>query len=358
MKSFFLSILISLFISKIFDFLQNKTGNFSFIGNPIFGKHYFHLPSNIRGISLYLSMLIVTLFRDYYNNGGNYSFSITIFWLTLPVFLVDLLKDMKWKISTNLQFMGIIFSSLLFIYYSNISIQKIDMQGFDILFHLPLIGLLLTCLFISGLTRTYILLDKLNSLSAINAIMTILSIAYISHMCKDPQLFMSSIIFLGLLIGFFLANYSKGIMAFGNAGSYLVGFFIAIFSICLVERNIAISPWLAVVLNLIPICEVLVYIWRRRQSQELEYYPSDHTQLYGPIFQNLIRRHGSNSSPNELLNPPLKSPKIFIFFLTSIPAIFSVFFWDNKFILITLGLIFCFGCLFLSRKQVLNFDSR
>jgi len=358
MKSFFLALLISLFTAKIFAFLRSRSFHFSFLEKPFFQKYSFCFRSQLGGASIYFALLMVIFFRDFYINGSHYSFSITLLILTLPVFLVGLLEDLLGSISNNFKYIGLIVSSLLFIYYSNISIRKFDIPIFDILFHLPLIGLLLTCLSIVGLTCSYRLLNQYHGLAPINAIMSIFSIGYVAYICNDPHLLMSSIVVLGLLIGFCLANYPKSFPNFGSTDSYLVGFLIAILSICLVERNLTISPWFAVALNLVPIYEGVMCLWQKRQNQGKASSLSDHPRLYCMIYQNLMGRLGSNSPGHQAPDSSLKPKNLYLLFLSAIPAISSILFWNNTLALIASGFIFCCGCFFLSRKQIRFLASR
>ena len=73
---------------------------------------------------------------------------------------------------------------------------------------------------------------------------------------NDPVLASTCLIVLGAIGGFFIWNYPRGLILLGDGGAYLIGFLIACLSILLVQRNPAVSPWLALLVNAHPILKL------------------------------------------------------------------------------------------------------
>jgi UDP-N-acetylmuramyl pentapeptide phosphotransferase/UDP-N-acetylglucosamine-1-phosphate transferase len=181
---------------------------------------------------------------------------VTCFCL-LPAFFVGFMEDVTKKAGVFLRMLGIIVSSILAFYLIPVHIDRLDIPQSELILSLPFVMLFLTVFCITGLTNAYNLIDGFNGLASMVAILTLLSISYVGFKNNDVLVTSISLIMIGSIAGFFVWNYPNGLIFLGDCGAYLIGFLIGVLSILIVQRNAAVSPFFALIVNAYPIFETL-----------------------------------------------------------------------------------------------------
>lgn len=115
---------------------------------------------------------------------------------------------------------------------------------------------------IVGCINALNLIDGLNGLASGLGILATVTLAIIAAIHKDTELTLISMILCGAIGGFMILNMT-GRIFMGDAGSYLIGFMIAILSIRLINRNPEVSAFAPFLTVLIPVFDTLFAAYRR-----------------------------------------------------------------------------------------------
>ena len=230
----FLSVFLTVITIKFIDpFLRIYTSN------P-HGPQKIHkgIVPRLGGLSILCSLLIISLINLYYENNNLFLY----FLISLPVFILGFLEDITQSIKPILRLGGTIISACFFILVYNVFVENIDIQIFDFLLKHKLGAITFTILCIVFLTQAFNIIDGLNGLSVTTGIICFWSIAQIAMDLNDYEIYSISITFLSVLLGVLILNFS-GKIFIGDSGAYIIGLFIAITAIKLMENNDNISPF-------------------------------------------------------------------------------------------------------------------
>ena len=111
------------------------------------------------------------------------------------------------------------------------------------------------------------------------------------------------------LLGFFLVNWPLGRIFLGDAGAYLVGFWIATTLVLLVNRHPEVSVWFPAALLGYPMFETLFSIYRRRLFHHTRHNEPDnkhiHHLIHALIKARLAGLGCSNTMTNSLTAIPI-----------------------------------------------------
>jgi UDP-N-acetylmuramyl pentapeptide phosphotransferase/UDP-N-acetylglucosamine-1-phosphate transferase len=230
-------------------------------------------------------------------------------------------------------------------------VSTLNIPIIDLALQIQLVAILFSILSITGLANAYNIIDGFNGLASMIGIITLTGLAYVSLRVNDPELMFLSLIMLATVAGFFIWNYPAGLIFLGDGGAYLIGFWIALISILLVNRHQEISPWFAFLINGYPIIETLFTIYRRKIHQNKNPGQPDgmhfHTLLYRRVFKSFKHPNKANGtfSANAKTSP-------FLWLLSSVSIIPSVIYWQSTPILLSFTLLFCLLYWWLYRQIV------
>jgi UDP-N-acetylmuramyl pentapeptide phosphotransferase/UDP-N-acetylglucosamine-1-phosphate transferase len=132
---------------------------------------------------------------------------------------------------------------------------------------------------------------------------------------------------LAAIAGFFVWNYPRGLIFLGDGGAYLIGFWIAILSIMLVERNPAVSPWFALTINIYPIFETLFSIYRRMIHQNKSPGQPDGIHFHMLIYRRVIR-WAQVPSADHLHHQANAKTSPYLWLLSSMAVIPAIIWWE------------------------------
>lgn len=326
--AFFLSFTICLLIIKSKNYHSYITADYR-LSDP--QKFHNHVVPRIGGFAIFFGIFAASLSRNQQNITDQIS-PMTLFLCTSPIWLIGTLEDVTKKISVRNRLITIIASSAAAAYILNTWITRIDMFYLDLILTIPLVSYILTCVAITGLTNAYNIIDGLNGLTSIVASTALLAIAYVALKVNDHSVLILAMIMLTAILGFFIWNYPKGLIFLGDGGAYLIGFWIAITSILLVERNPSVSPWSVVVINIYPITETLFSIWRKKVHKNKSPTQADGCHLHSLIYRRIIRKE------NILEGNSSSSPVLWVLNLAAI--IPAIFWWQHTSIMLLSTIIF------------------
>jgi UDP-N-acetylmuramyl pentapeptide phosphotransferase/UDP-N-acetylglucosamine-1-phosphate transferase len=109
----------------------------------------------------------------------------------------------------------------------------------------------------------------------------------ISWQCNDGLLTFLCSLVLASVSGFFLLNWPHGKIFLGDAGAYLVGFWVVLLGLMLVQRNPSVSPMTPVLIAIFPLVETLFSMYRRKFIRQHPVNHPDNLHLHSLIYRRL-----------------------------------------------------------------------
>jgi UDP-N-acetylmuramyl pentapeptide phosphotransferase/UDP-N-acetylglucosamine-1-phosphate transferase len=346
--------LLAFFISFFFAALiiHTKKLHGSISGDSFFNtpqKFHFEPVPRIGGLAIFLA-LIASITLKYYTSSDDRE--IILFLLcAIPTFGIGLLEDITKIISVRIRLLFTAISATLASIFLGAKIIGLDLPIVDMAFTFPAVSIIFTVFAITGLTNAYNIIDGFNGLSSMIGIIALLALGYIGIKFNDPMIYFLSLTMAAAILGFFLLNYPKGLIFLGDGGAYLIGFWVALLSVLVVNRHQDISPWFAVMLNAYPILETLFTIYRRKLHQGKSPSHPDGIHFHSLIFRRIQNKTQIKNKSNWLNANARTAPYLWI--LSSLATIPAIVFLDSTPKLISFFVLFCFLYLWLYKKIVL-----
>ncbi len=138
----------------------------------------------------------------------------------------------------------------------------------------PYLSLLLTVLWVLGVTNAFNLIDGLDGLAAGSALISSLTLGLLFTAAGRPEFAILSLIIAGALAGFLKFNFSPAVIFLGDCGSLFVGFLMSALGLvlfnCISSPAVTLIPLLAFGL---PVLDTALAIVRRVLKRQPIYMP-------------------------------------------------------------------------------------
>jgi UDP-GlcNAc:undecaprenyl-phosphate/decaprenyl-phosphate GlcNAc-1-phosphate transferase len=318
--------------------------------HDISGPQKMHLIAvpRIGGISIGFSIFLTLLIRSL--TEKNFSIGLMLLISSIPVFAIGLTEDITKAIGVKIRLLFIAFGAALAVHLTGGQVINLDIPILDHLFRIYGFGFLFTVFAITGLSNAYNIIDGFNGLSSMVGIITLLGLGYISYKVGDMSLMYLNFSMIAAILGFFLWNYPRGLIFLGDGGAYLIGFWIALLSILIVNRHKEISPWFAVLINAYPILETLFTIYRRRIYQGKNAGLADGIHFHTLIYRRILKVKLNGSLAEQYLSNSRTSP--YLWLLSSFGIIPAILFYESTPMLVLSAAIFISFYLWLYKKII------
>ena len=312
---------ITFFIFLIVSKYSYKLNNGILLDKDFLKPQAFHNESISRcgGIASLMSLFV--FFGIYYLLFSKILYEYVF--VSTSLFLVGYLDDIKTKISPNLRLLLMIIFLFIFILFSPIEINHIDL-----IFLKPLLDnkifstifILLCFLFVINGAN---LIDGFNGLLTINLIIinSVLLFINLNNSHFEFSFFLTAQII--ILISFLLFNFPKAKMFLGDSGSYLFGTLISLNIIITNNINSQISSFFFCILLFYLFFEVFFSFFRKIYQKKSPVFP-DSEHLHMLVFIKISNVFGQDKS--NYIN------SIIINLIFSILVLPSVYFADNSLI--------------------------
>lgn len=318
------------------------------------GPQKFHTKAvpRIGGLAISLGILASILLSHQGNPAQDEKFLALL--CALPVFGIGIMEDLTKKASIRIRLVFTAFGALLAYLFLGAQIIRLSIPGLEFAINISIVSMIFTIFAITGLANAYNIIDGFNGLSSMIGIITLLALGYLSIKLGDVMIMFLSFTMAASILGFFLFNYPKGLIFLGDGGAYLIGFWVAVLSVLLVNRHTVISPWFALVVNAYPIIETLFTIYRRKYHQNKSPGHPDGMHFHSLIFRRILNpKHITTDL--ELFDANSKtSPYLWV--LCSMATIPAIFFYDSTTLLITSFAIFTLSYVWIY-KQIVCFKA-
>lgn len=273
------------------DFYDHK--KIGRIGVPLSGGLYF-----------FFSILF---FLNFYQLNLNYLFYFVLF------LILGLIIDSGYEIKPRIRLLLHIIIIGCFIFENNFLIANTGLKFLDYIIEIKFLNILFTvfCIvvFLNGLN----FIDGVNCNSVGYSTFVLITISFVNIEFLDDNF--ESSIFITLISSFcifYLFNlFNKSFL--GESGNYIIGFFISILIINIINLNSQINPLLAVSLLWYPSFENLFSIIRKSFYQNINAFHADSLHLHTLIYKFLkIKKIKQANSYSGLLINLFLLPNFFI----------------------------------------------
>jgi len=255
-----------------------------------------------------------------------------------PLFAIGTAEDLTKKIAPMVRFSVALVSALLSFFLMDVRITRLDIIVLDDLLRFLPLSLFITILAIAGFSNAVNLIDGFNGLASGVSMIILIGLAYVAFKVNDTFLLFLSIVIIAAVLGFFIWNYPRGLIFLGDAGAYIIGFFISVISILLVARHHQVSPWFPMLLLIYPVWETLFSIYRRKFKKGYPLTKADILHFHSLVYKRITRENSSTS--------------IYFWGITFISFIPAVIFWQKSLILQVCTFLWIVMYLSLYRKIV------
>jgi len=171
------------------------------------------------------------------------------------------------------------------IYGGHLALQTINLP-FGIHFQFEFISVLITFLWIVGITNAINLIDGLDGLAGGISVIVLLTISFLTTLNGRPEVMTICLILAGSTMGFLFFNFHPASIFMGDCGSQVLGFMIAAISLQGFKSGTFITLGIPITLLFIPIADTLSAIVRRRLKGEKFTVP-DKNHIHHKLMQRL-----------------------------------------------------------------------
>ena len=220
----------------------------------------------------------------------------------VPVFAGGLVEDMTHQVGPSARlFLAIVSASASYIWLG-IGVHHTDVWPIDQLLALPFAGYLVTMLVVAGFTNGVNIIDGFHGLAAGTAAIMMTSFLVMAWQAGDAFMVQLCGLSIACVAGFLLLNWPRGKIFLGDAGAYLLGFWVVEVGLLLVTRNPGISPMAPVVVGIFPLIETLFSMCRRKFVRHHPVNHPDALHLHTLVYRRLVSspaRHRTQDRKNR-----------------------------------------------------------
>ncbi len=284
------------------------------------GVQKFHVnpTSRLGGIAIFMGLAVAAISVSVVAEFQHYSFWFLL--AAIPVWLAGLTEDLTRRVGPTLRLVMATFSAAWLLGALGVSVNRTDVWPIDLLLSIPGAPLCVTLLVVAGFTHSVNIVDGFHGLACGLSIIALSGLAFLAWQVGDTLLLQMCLTSLAVVIGFFVFNWPRGAIFLGDAGAYLIGFWVVELGILLAMRNPQISPMAPVVAGLLPLIETLFSMYRRNVVRNLPMNQPDALHLHTLVYRRLLFNPALKYTSNQL--NAVNAKVAFFFWLPA--AIFAV----------------------------------
>jgi UDP-GlcNAc:undecaprenyl-phosphate GlcNAc-1-phosphate transferase len=289
------------------------------------GVQKFHVnpTSRLGGVAIFFGLAVSGLVVPGIAEFNHYSFWFLL--AAMPVFLAGLTEDLTRRVGPTLRLVMATLSAAWLFGALGVSVNRTDVWPIDLVLSIPGAPLCVTLLVVAGFTHSVNIVDGFHGLACGLAIIALSGLAFMAWRVGDTLLMQMCLTSLAVVFGFFVFNWPKGAIFLGDAGAYLIGFWVVELGILLVLRYPQISPMAPVVVGLLPLIETLFSMYRRNVIRNHPVNQPDALHLHTLVYRRMLFNPALKYSANEL---------------NAVNAKVALFFWLPAVIFAVLACIF------------------
>ena len=275
------------------------------------GVQKFHVnpTSRLGGIAIFFGLAVSGLAVPGIAEFNHYSFWFLL--AAMPVFLAGLTEDLTRRVGPTLRLVMATLSAGWLFGALGVSVNRTDVLPIDLLLSIPGAPLCVTLLVVAGFTHSVNIVDGFHGLACGLVMIALGGLAFMAWKVGDTLLLQMCLTSLAVVLGFFVLNWPKGSLFLGDAGAYLIGFWVVELGILLAMRNPQISPMAPVVAGLLPLIETLFSMYRRNIVRNHPVNQPDALHLHTLVYRRLLFNPSLKYTANQLNAVNAKVAKFF-----------------------------------------------
>jgi UDP-GlcNAc:undecaprenyl-phosphate GlcNAc-1-phosphate transferase len=264
------------------------------------GVQKFHVnpTSRLGGVAVFLGLAASGTTVSGVAEFNHYSFWFLL--AALPVWFAGLTEDLTRRVGPTLRLVMATLSAAWLFGTLGVSVNRTDVWPIDLLLSIHGAPLCVTLLVVAGFTHSMNIVDGFHGLACGLAIIAISALAFISWKVGDILLLQMCLTSFAVVLGFFVFNWPKGVIFLGDAGAYLIGFWVVELGILLAMRNQQISPMAPVVVGLLPLIETLFSMYRRNVIRNHPVNQPDALHLHTLVYRRILFNPSLSYTANQL----------------------------------------------------------
>ena len=213
----------------------------------------------------------------------------------LPAFVFGLLEDVTKRVGVMTRLLATMLSGVLAWYLTGYSLTRLDLGLVDQCLKFLPVSLLVTAIAVGGVANSINIIDGFNGLASSCSVFAFVGLGMIAHAVGDTNLELVSLLLAATIAGLFVINWPLGKIFLGDGGSYFIGFSLAWLCVLLSESHGNITAFVALLVCIHPITEVLFSIYRRRIRNAHPGQP-DRLHLHSLFKARYVQRWFPNQS--------------------------------------------------------------
>ncbi|NMW22109.1 MAG: glycosyl transferase [Chlorobiaceae bacterium] len=315
-----ISLLTSFGVSILLVITKRWHGKHTF--DPIVGTQKFHsMPTpRVGGLAIFIALTVTWLFSP---KSLSQLLGLLVI-AALPAFSAGLIEDITKRVGVRDRLLATVVTGVLAWWLTGYSLNHIEIWGLDyFLLYLPF-SVVFTAIAVSGVANSINIIDGFNGLAGGTLMICFSALGLIAWNVGDLQLAQLCVLMVVIVGGFIIVNFPFGKIFLGDGGAYMLGFFLAWFSVMLPSRNPTVSVWAPLLICAYPIIET-IYSMGRRYKNNASAGDADTQHLHSLIKIKIIRSYFATLSAymrNSLVAP-------FCWLYAIIPALLATIYYDN-----------------------------
>lgn len=280
---FTIALLMSAMATFILTFFVKELAiKYKFIDIPDFRKIHKNPTPRLGGLAIYFGFLIGLLYLQ------PHSEHMPAIIIGSAIIVITGALDDKYSIRPILKLTGQTSGAALLV-FSGLIIDRVTLPFIGMI-DLGFFGIILTLLWIVGITNAINLIDGLDGLATGVSTIALLSMFFMAIMQGQVVAAYLSIVLVGSNLGFLYHNFYPAKIYMGDTGSNLLGYMVAVISIIGLFKNIALFSFvIPIVILAVPIFDTLFAIVRRAATKQRIMAPDNkhiHYQLLNVGFSH------------------------------------------------------------------------
>jgi UDP-N-acetylmuramyl pentapeptide phosphotransferase/UDP-N-acetylglucosamine-1-phosphate transferase len=303
------------------------------------GVQKFHVKptSRLGGVAIFLGLAVSGTSMSGIAEFNHYSAWFLL--AAVPVWLAGLTEDVTRRVGPTLRLVMATLSAAWLFGTLGVSVNRTDVWPIDLVLSIPGAALCVTLLVVSGFTHSMNIVDGFHGLACGLAIIAMSALAFISWKVGDDLLLQMCLTSLSVVLGFFVFNWPKGAIFLGDAGAYLIGFWVVELGILLAMRNPQISPMAPVVAGLLPLIETLFSMYRRNVIRNHPVNQPDALHLHTLVYRRILLNPSLTYTAKQL-NALNAKVALFFWLPAANFAVFACIFAESTKVQLVLMLIY------------------
>ena len=292
------------------------------------GVQKFHVnpTSRLGGTAIFLGLAISGLAMPGIEEFNHYTLWFLL--AAIPVWLAGLTEDLTRRVGPTWRLVMATLSAAWLFGALGVSVNRTDVWPIDLVLGIPGAPLCVTLLVVAGFTHSVNIVDGFHGLACGLAIIALSGLAFMAWKVGDALLLQMSLTSLAVVLGFFVINWPRGAIFLGDAGAYLIGFWVVELGILLALRNPQISPMAPVVAGLLPLIETLFSMYRRNVVRNLPVNQPDALHLHTLVYRRILFNPAFKYTANQL-NAVNAKVALFFWLPSAIFAVLACIFAEN-----------------------------